>query len=385
LLWPTVPFSLVLFYSMKPQWSWLFGFWLAAGRSDDSVLIQLEVALRRAGEDELLDTSEGCDGRPGHCLGHHDGSVLIQRELVSQREIGEDVMEDAASLETIKLVESALKSFAKGFSTELRQFQVEQDRELNDVQLLQKYVSRLKTSFGRKGTLFSKMMGLAPAGPMDEIDSKMVADVLQLFRHKDFVHAVATGLDALAREAPALVWRTEHHIAELVRLGASSTDTEMSNLLADFFRKEQHILSGLLGAVDSVLSSALEAVPHKGSVTGIAKQLLARLLDEARARLHDTADEIVRTQGGTFCSEGNLDLYILDQVVPMINSTAAALPRLEAFAKEQVPDVAPQVSEASQWLHEISDALVGSLSRKAKGWFEKVCGFVGASSTEGKS
>jgi len=101
-------------------------------------------------------------------------------------------------------------------------------------------------------------------------------------------------------------------------------------------------------------------------------------MQRATENLALTMDGIPAGNFASFCGKGALDVFIIDQALPMLGHTASALPRLGDFAASKAPDVAPQVSEAAKWLSEIVGTFVTSLEGEASLWAEKVCGLAGA-------
>lgn len=281
-------------------------------------------------------------------------------------------------MEMVEAAESVITGLGSKLSNELQTYQAEQQGELQSVQAAHIYLEHLRASFGRKGTVFSEMMGFLPVGRMSEVDAKMAAQLLVPFRSRAFVESVASGLQSISNSARSLVWRCEKHVVELIRKSADATPEDIQTMLKDYFHKEHYILQSLLETVEKAVRGMLTATPGNPSTKAIWNDLVNALLQKTKRGLDQAVEEILESKFESFCGRDGLEFFILEQALPMLNSTANGLPHLAAFAKEKVPDVAPQVAESTEWLGEIVGGLVGALEGEARIWFEKVCGLVGA-------
>jgi len=274
----------------------------------------------------------------------------------------------------------ALNGASASFGRQLKEYQAVQQGQRDETRQINAYVDKLRYGFGRKGTLFSEVQGFLPAGQMDEEDRKMGAMLLASFRHKAFVRELRKGLADLERETSSLVERTGKKVAELMQRSSTANTEELSALVIDFFKKENHVLGSYLEKVAGPAKAMLAALPGHGTPTGqIAADLLAKLVAHASAALNNGTQAIVASKGAKFC--GGMDIFFLDQVVPALNRTAGALPKLEEFARAEAPDVAKDVRRYSQRLASVLTSLSAKLGAQAQDWFEKVCGLQGAAHT----
>lgn len=338
----------------------------------------------------LVQVASSSGASASHEGGHSDATALVQHALELRAATGEHAAQKGsleavegvqgrlASLETVQVVETALYGLGSRFAHELKSFEEEQEGELQSVREVHAYIEQLQVHLGRRGTFFGDMMGLAPIGHMSEEDEKMMARLLLPFRSNAFVKSVATGLNKLANLAPTLVWRSEKHVADLIRKSSTSSVEEIQRFLVELVQKEHHLMKELLDTVDNALKDIIDKVPGRAFVKAVWSDLLGALMKKARTSLDDTMKSIPEKDFSKFCGKGALDVFLIEQVLPALNSTATALPQIGTFAAAKVPDVAPQVSEAANWLREIVSNFVASIDVKAGVWSEKVCGLVGA-------
>lgn len=315
-----------------------------------------------------------------------DANVLVQKSLlVEERDVAAppeaavSLHEVAANFSELQGASAdSLQSFSASFKSELAAFEEEQRLGLQDVEELHKYVHELKATFGRFGTVFGEMRGLAPSGRMSQNDEKALAMLLVPFRSQAFVRAVAAGLTKFGDETRSLIWRSEKHVANALRRSAQASPQDIKTLLTEYFRKEQHVMQSLLTTTHSVGKEILEAAPTNPVVKGIWQDLWDILMQKSEANMEKAFDDILKTNFEAFCGDNSVGVFAFTQALPIINRTASALPHLITFTVAKVPDVAPQVQEAANWLREILQNAVANLDGEVQLWYEKICGLAGS-------
>mmetsp|Transcript_50374 Transcript_50374/g.146156 ORF Transcript_50374/g.146156 Transcript_50374/m.146156 type:complete len:352 (-) Transcript_50374:144-1199(-) len=245
---------------------------------------------------------------------------------------------------------------------------------------LRKYLSKLTSTLGRRGTLFAEVAGIFPTGQMDEADRGAAMLLLGLLRNKTFASALAGGLKAISGTVNAYRWRTEKRVASLVVASANATDQKLPQLVKDFFGNQHSMLRGFVKDVEKGLRSTLAALPSEyGPLTKIGGNMVSQLISHAQGVLANNTEAIVESQGGKFCD--GLDVMMADELLPLANQSVAALSSVDAFAREALPEVANETAKIGKVVSSLSTGLT-LLHDESTSWIERICGLVGSMATQ---
>mmetsp|Transcript_7459 Transcript_7459/g.17677 ORF Transcript_7459/g.17677 Transcript_7459/m.17677 type:complete len:336 (+) Transcript_7459:108-1115(+) len=299
-----------------------------------------------------------------------DGSAFIHRNMHVLTAASSSSPNAASSLSQLahRLVLKA--------SDRLQNFETKLEAERKELQQLRDYVGKVRKTFGHRGTLFSKLHGLLPAGQSDEADRMIFVRLLGLLKHREFAKVFYTAISDIGRAVAAYTMRTDKRVDDLVLASANTTEQELPQLIKKFFLVQQHIVSGVINKMEYSFQRVLLSLPEDFNfLAGAAGPLLKQLGDTAEARVANETQRIVNSNGTQFC--GVLDVMLIQQVLPMVNQTVNFMPMAEIFAEENAEEVSGEVKKIVAKLKDISGSLLTSLKKQANVWTEKVCGLIG--------
>mmetsp|Transcript_83466 Transcript_83466/g.260643 ORF Transcript_83466/g.260643 Transcript_83466/m.260643 type:complete len:337 (+) Transcript_83466:106-1116(+) len=305
-----------------------------------------------------------------------DVSALVQREVQLLQSSGHFAFQREGSRLSPQMMRTFVRSIISQLQKQLQDTEVELEHQRAAAVAVNQYVRKVRSTLGRRGTLFGEVAGLMPAGELDDIDRTVAVALLGLLREKNFTDALVTNLKGLANEITTYRWRAAKRVTDLVVESANATDSKLPSLLKSFFGNQHHLLSSFSKSLEKGMRMSLALLPSNYSFTGsIARSLVDELVDHMNGVLDNNTEISVRSNGGKFC--GGIDIMLMEDLLPLANATVMSLHGADAFATANMPEVVPQVTEVLKALSSISSGLT-KVRAEAGSWIEHVCGLVGA-------